>query len=175
VSDVPSPVLRTCRNLCSAVRTFIMRSSLALAFGLLAACGTDGGDDEPEDCATVTNDDTFVVGLEKAGMGGTLNFRMMSADPAPPDRGDNIWVFQINQMTSGVVGAPVDGASLEVTPFMPKHGHISPIDVGIDATADAGNYKLDPVNLWMPGVWETTIKATAGTTTDTVMFRFCVP
>jgi hypothetical protein len=31
------------------------------------------------------------------------------------------------------------------------------------------------VNFSMPGVWETTIRATSGATTDSAMFRFCLP
>lgn len=33
---------------------------------------------------------------------------------------------------------------------------------------------MEPVNLWMPGVWETTIRATAGTTTDSAVYKFCI-
>jgi hypothetical protein len=37
-----------------------------------------------------------------------------------------------------------------------------------------GQYTLSPVNLWMPGVWETTIRATSGATIDSAVFRFCI-
>jgi hypothetical protein len=159
------------------MRTHLMRPCL-LAVGLSlvgAACGTDGDDGEPDvDCSKVSGADTFVVGLEKPGTNGMLDYKMMSATPAPPARGDNSWVVQINSMASGVVGNPLDGASLTVTPFMPAHQHGSPITVEVTPMADPGTYKLEPVNLWMPGVWETTIRATSGTTSDTVVYRFCI-
>ena len=140
---------------------------------LLAACGTDSGDDTMEiDCTMVTGADTFTVGLEKMGQGGTLDFKLLSATPSPPARGDNSWVVQINQTASGA--APLEGAQLQVTPFMPAHQHGSPIQVQITPMPDAGQYKLEPVNLWMPGVWETTIRASAGASTDSAVYKFCI-
>jgi hypothetical protein len=143
----------------------------------LAACGTNDTTDPPVDCSTVSGTDTFTVGLEKMGAVGTLDFRLMSIDPAPePQRGDNTWIVQVNSMNNSVVGAPVDGAGLEVTPYMPAHGHGTPIIPTITPTGDPGQYKVAPVNLWMPGVWQTTIKATpAGGTADRAVYTFCLP
>jgi len=154
-----------------------MRPILA-CFGLsvIAACGSsDAGPDAPLDCSTVAGVDTFVVGLDHAGMSGGLDFKLMSATPAPPVRGDNTWVVQISAMAAGVVGAPVDGASLVVTPFMPAHQHGSPKPVIVTPASTSGQYTLTPVNLWMPGVWETTIQATSGSTSDSAVFKFCIP
>src|SRR5262245_6834357 len=143
---------------------------------VLAACGTDPGDDEePVDCAKVTSVDTFVVGLEKLGTSAQLDFRLMSVSPAPPTRGDNDWIVQINSMSSGVVGAPLDGATLKVTPFMPAHGHTSGVTCEITALADPGTYKLSPVNMSMNGIWETTIRAMAAATSDSTVYKFCIP
>jgi hypothetical protein len=153
-----------------------MRAYLLVA--LVAACGNmDSGDDAPVDCTMVTGTDTFTVGLEKMGAVGTLDFKLMSIDPAPqPVRGDNTWIVQLNSMNNSVVGAPIDGAALEVTPYMPAHGHGTPIIPTITPTGDAGQYKVAPVNLWMPGVWQTTIKATpAGGTADKAVYTFCLP
>jgi YtkA-like len=143
----------------------------------LAACGTSssGDDYEPIDCSTVTDVDTFVVGLEHQGVGGTLDFQLMSVDPAPPQRGDNTWIVQINAMASGVVGNPVDGATLGVSPYMPAHQHGSPITATVTPTATSGQYMLSPVNLWMPGVWETTISAQSPAGTDRAVYKFCIP
>jgi hypothetical protein len=163
-----------------------MRTSplLAVAIAVLApsfaACGAvDGGhdaDDGVVNCAVETTADEFVVGLEKAGATGRLNFQLMSATPAPPARGDNEWVLQVSALTNGVVGAPVSGATMFVTPFMPKHQHGTPIDVVIEAMPAAGQYKLSPVNLWMPGLWETEIEVTASSSgTDSAVYRFCIP
>src|SRR4051812_30181443 len=97
-------------NLFDVERRNIMRwSMLAVALSVsLAACGTDSTGDDEVDCTKVTGTDTFVVGLDKAGMSGTLDFKLMSADPAPPSRDDNAWIVQVSTMNAGVVGSPVD-------------------------------------------------------------------
>ena len=156
------------------VRNRYMKALILAGLGVLAACGGDDGDTTDVDCTKVTGADTFVVGLEKQGAETSMDFKLMSATPAPPARGDNTWVVQINTMASGVVGAPIDGAMLQVTPFMPAHQHGSPIMVQITPGTTAGEYNLSPVNLWMPGVWETTIRATSSSTTDSAVYRFCI-
>ena len=158
-----------------------MRQILFVTLGAaLAACGSGGGGGpdaaETVDCSKVTGTDTFVVGLEKMGAGGQLDFKLMSADPAPPARNTNTWIVQINAMSSGVVGAPMDGLNLMVTPYMPAHNHISPEPVMVTPVSGmAGQYQLSPVFLWMPGVWQTTIQATQGSTSDSAVYTFCIP
>jgi hypothetical protein len=155
------------------MRTSIMRLGV-LALGL-AACGTnDGGGDDDVDCSMVTGTDTFVVGLDHVGKNGVYDFKLMDAMPAPPIRGNNSWVLQVSAMNAGVVGAPVDGATIKVTPFMPAHQHGTGVTAEITPTGVAGQYTLSPVNLWMQGVWETTIRATVDASTDTTVFKFCV-
>lgn len=155
----------------------------ALPILILVGCGAGGGGggaDAPIDCSSVTADvdgspvDTFVVGLEKMGTAGAVDFKLMSASPAPPSRGDNTWILQINSMTSGVVGSPLTGASISVTPYMLAHGHGTPKTVAITAMSTPGQYQLAPVNTWMPGVWMTTIQV-AAPANDKAVYRFCIP
>jgi len=160
------------------MRISIVRSSTKSVVMLgLAACGTNGDDmsGDDVDCSMVTGVDTFVVGLEHPGQKGTYDFKLMSAEPAPPARGFNTWVVQVNSMNAGVVGAPVDGATLKVTPFMPAHMHGSGVEVEITPMTEPGQYKLNPVNLWMQGVWETTVRATVDPSSDSTVFKFCIP
>jgi hypothetical protein len=124
----------------------------------------DAGD--TVDCSTVSGTDTFGIGLAKTGTAG-LTYTFTAG--MTPIRGDNDWGVRITDTAS----APVTGATLTVTPFMPAHQHGSPINVVVTEQAD-GTYDLNPVNLWMPGVWETTIKTVATSATDTVVFSFCV-
>jgi hypothetical protein len=152
---------------------------LSIAFG--GACLHHSGDDsQTVNCSTITKDvdgspiDTFVVGLEKTGDHGTVDFKLISVDPAPPARGDNTWTVQINAMSSGVVGNPLNGATLAATPFMLQHAHGTPKDVIITAMTAAGQYQLKPVNMWMPGVWRTTIQVMTPAA-DQAEFRFCIP
>ncbi len=154
-------------------------SSLLLA-GSLGACMSQSGMaentvDAGNACLGETRADTFVVGLDKPGTGGKLDFVLESGDPAPPARGDNTWVIQVSSMAAGVVGNPESGAVMTATPFMPDHGHGTPIKVNITPMATAGQYQLMPVNLWMPGYWETTVEATVSGVKDDAVFKFCIP
>lgn len=148
-----------------------MQSVPALALVLVAACGHDDHGDDPVDCTKVSGADEFVVGLAKSGGSGRLDFAMMSADPAPPQRGDNTWIVQISDKTTG---AAFESATLTVTPFMPAHQHGTPIAVEVMPGAVPGQYTMTPVNLWMPGVWETTIRASGGSTIDSAIYTFCI-
>lgn len=162
-----------------------MNRAIVLALGLTAAtaaCAGHGGttadaDNGTYNCATETRADTFVVGLEKKGAQSAVDFKLMTATPSPPVRGDNAWVVQVNQMAGGVVGAPMTGATLTVTPYMPDHQHSTPKDVVVTAMG-AGQYKLSPVNMWMPGLWQTTIQvapAAGGGAGDSAVYSFCIP
>ena len=155
-----------------------MHRVVALAFvtGLVApACSDHGGhgdDDTSYNCAAEDRDDDFVVGLTKVGQSNKLSFKLLSATPAPPARGDNTWIVEISSVASG---APMTGVSMVATPFMPDHQHGTSIDVVVTPQAETGQYELAPVNLWMPGLWQTTIEAQAGADTDKVVFAFCIP
>lgn len=152
-----------------------MQSARVLAALLaLGACAKNdaGDDDAPVDCSTQVAD-TFTVGLDHHGSAGRLDFAMMSADPAPPARGNNTWLVQIDTMTDGSDTAPLTGATMTVTPYMPAHGHGTPVTV-IVTEGSGGQYTLSPVNLWMPGVWQTTIDVTSPVT-DSAVFTFCLP
>ncbi|CAN5808728.1 hypothetical protein BH11MYX3_BH11MYX3_32760 [soil metagenome] len=138
---------------------------------LAGACADDGQSDDTEEvnCAQETAD-TYVAGLQKTGT--VLDVRLMTALPAPPSRGDNEWVIHVNTVSGA---APVTGATILVTPFMPKHQHGTPVDVKVESMPNAGEYKLSPVNMWMPGVWETTIEMMSSSGTDAVVYKFCIP
>lgn len=155
-----------------------MRSLIAIPlFASLAACmggGTSADDQAPYNCAIETRADTFVVGLDKVGAGMELDFKLMTAAPAPPARGDNTWSLQLSAMAAGVVGSGVAGATLTATPFMPDHMHGSPIQVVV-TDKGGGAYELSPVNLWMPGLWQTTVTATSASGSDQTVFAFCIP
>ncbi|MDB4963273.1 MAG: uncharacterized protein JWP01_3272 [Myxococcales bacterium] len=158
-----------------------MRTTSLLGFTVLSLAACGGGEAGPDaddgsvNCAVETTADTFVAPLDKMGTDGKLSFRLLSATPAPPARYDNEWTLQITQLANGVAGAPVTGATITVSPFMPKHGHGSPKDAVITELSTAGEYKLTPVYLSMPGLWETTINVTTASGSDSAIFRFCIP
>src|SRR5262249_3959976 len=147
----------------------------AFLIALLGACsGSSSTPDAADDCTNDPRAETFHVGLDHHGQNGNLDFVLESSDPAPPARGNNTWLLQVNAMPAGVVAQPLTGVTMAVTPFMPDHQHGTPIPVNVTAMPTAGQYQLSPVNTWMPGYWETTIQAQVNTTSDTTVFKFCI-
>ena len=153
---------------------------LLLSFALAAAPACGGGNTTPDAdealaCVTSGRGDVYRVDLERPGKSNLLDFKLISADPAPPARNLNTWVIQINSMSNGMVGAPATGATMVVTPFMPDHQHgAGAYTVQVQAMPDAGQYKLSQINTWMPGYWEIAIDATVDGVRDTVVFKFCI-
>ncbi len=156
-----------------------MRAAYIPLFGsvfvLAAACGgsstNSGVPDAGYDCTTETRAETFVAGMTKVGSQNEVTFKLMSSTPAPPARGDNTW--EIDLVDQG--GAPITGAAMVVTPFMPDHNHGTSIKAVVTEPTP-GHYTIAPVNLWMPGFWQITVKATpTGGVADAVVFNFCIP
>lgn len=145
------------------------------AFAVAACSGASSPPpdaDEALACLASGRGDVYRVGLEKTGQSSKLSVKLMSADPAPPARNLNTWIIQVNAMPGG---APLSGATMTVTPFMPDHQHgAGAYRVQVEAMPDAGQYRLSQINTWMPGYWEVTIDAQAGDVRDTVVFGFCI-
>lgn len=119
-------------------------------------------------CAADTRKDVFTKGLAKPA--GTLSVKMMDAAPAPPSKG-------MNEMTIEVVdaaGAPVDNATITVTPFMPDHGHGSAVKPVV-TPAGGGKYTIAKVYLAMAGLWRITVTVQqASGSIDEAAFQFCL-
>lgn len=153
----------------------VLGMSAAIAALGLAGCGSGGGSAAPDSslagtCANETRADPYSAGMMKVGSAG-YTFTLTSAEPAPPQKGNNDWHITIDDPS----GNPVDNAALGVRPWMPDHGHGSSIVAKVTFEKN-GQYDVSPVNLWMPGYWETTItlKDSSGNTLDAVKFKFCI-
>ncbi len=135
-----------------------------------ASADTASGGSSAVGCAEDDRDDEYMLGLARAGQ--QLTVRFVDAMPSPPARFDNVWTIEVLDV---MTGAPVDEVSLEVEPFMPDHNHGTSIACQVTDMETPGQLQLDPVNLFMPGLWEVRLHFTldAGTT-DEVVFRFCV-
>lgn len=127
-------------------------------------------------CASETRADAYSAGLEKTSTSGNLVVRLLESQPGPPQKGDNTWTLQLRNGA----GSPLTGATLNVTPYMPDHGHGTPIQAvsrELQPPTAAGQYSTSPINLFMPGLWQVTITATPTTapqTPESVMFPFCI-
>ncbi|HEY3807264.1 MAG TPA: FixH family protein [Kofleriaceae bacterium] len=121
-------------------------------------------------CEKTGRGDPFAAGLTKHGAGGRFDFKLISAAPAPPARGDNKWVVEVDAASGGAV----PHADVAATPFMPDHGHGTPMKVGVTPLATPGQYELAPLNLWMPGYWEISVTATSSNDHDSAVFKLCI-
>ncbi len=127
--------------------------------------------DAAMECTGDPRADMYAANMEKVGESGLFTFRLVSSDPAPPVKGTNGWTLEI--LDDG--GMPVDGMTIDVTPYMPDHGHGTSIVPQITDMGD-GEYSVTPLYLFMGGIWEVTIDATSsdGASTDSAVFTFCI-
>ena len=167
---------------CQTLRVKTVRTILGgfpLAFALVLGACSDSSEDESNDeaaddgptdpCANETRDDTYMLGLTKTGE--VVKVRFVDAVPAPPARFDNTWTVEVLDMND----MPMADATIEVDPQMPDHNHGSTVVAHVEPGDAPGQFVLDPVNMHMPGLWEVTLDITlADSTTDSVMFAFCI-
>jgi hypothetical protein len=145
-----------------------MRASISTALLLLAACSAGAPDAGVVGCETNPKAEVYAAGMKQSGDGSKLSFVLVSSDPGPPLRGTNTWKVKVLD----TAGQPVTGATLTVTPFMPEHGHGSQVVPTV--TAEGDQYEITNLYLFMPGLWQITVKAVSGGTTDSAAFTFCV-
>jgi hypothetical protein len=119
-------------------------------------------------CASDNRKDVYSVGLTKQA--GTYAVKVVDANPGPPEKGTNSMTFAV---TDGS-GAPVDGATVTVTPFMPDHGHGSAV-VPTVTPSGGGKYAVTNIYLAMAGLWRltVTVQPNGGAPQDAA-FQFCL-
>lgn len=150
------------------IATSLRMVSVAL---MAASCSSNASTpDSAQSCENDPRAEAYLANMSRVGRNGNITFTLVEGQPAPPGRGDNRWVVALHD-----ANGPLAGANLSVKPFMPDHRHGTAIDVIVTPGATAGTYVLDPVNLWMPGIWETTLTAVpVGGTADVAVFTFCI-
>ncbi len=150
---------------------------VVMVAGVVVACDEGDGSSEPAEPAgsafpngNPAEADGYALGLSREGAAGALTVRFKDALPAPPDIGDNAWQIEV---LSG--DAPMTGCSIDVQPRMPAHGHGTSVQAEVEPMADVpGSYRVAPVNMFMPGLWEVTLGLTCGRVDDVVVFRFWI-
>ena len=110
------------------------------------------------------------MGLTKT-TASNIALKVMSNDPSPPQRDVNTLVLEMLD----AYGTPLDGATLQVVPWMPDHGHGSSVKPTVNAMG-GGVYDVTNLYYVMPGLWQLTMTVTppGSTTGDTAVFNFCI-
>ncbi len=154
------------------------RRPLFLALPLLLAAACSGGDDTGMQTGALCADETraaeYVSGLEIPTDQVMFKVRLVEVlvddTPKPPDRGDNVWTFEVTD--SG--GAPVPDATVEVKSWMPDHGHGTNPLWSEARSMNGGTYEVGAFDLFMGGFWEFTFQVEDGASMDVGRVGFCI-
>ena len=141
-----------------------------LTASLVAACGgSDEGDgNSARGCAADTRKDVYTAGMTKPA--GGLSVKLVEAAPAPLIKGTNTMKLEVRDES----GAPVDNATIVVTPFMPVHGHGSAV-APLVTSVGGGTYDVTKVYLSMAGLWQLKVSVTRpGAAPQEALFQFCL-
>ena len=131
----------------------------------------NAGDWPAHDCEADTRDETYTAGMTSVG-NANFEYKLLTSMPGPPDRGINTWSLEVKNDQGQPLGAE---QALEISPFMPDHGHGSNTVPKIKTEAN-GTFTVDDIDLFMPGLWEirVRVKDSEESILDTVFFNFCV-
>lgn len=133
--------------------------ALAIALALASsACASDreqsSGDPAASDCSSRA--DALAAGFAKTTPSGA-RFTLRSMVPLAPVQSagppGNSWAIEIRDANA----APLSGA-LNVTTFMPDHGHAGPPTIGIESSP--GVYEIDELVFPMPALYAVTLTLT---------------
>jgi YtkA-like len=129
--------------------------------GPVGSGGLLGSDGQPlpagsVDCSADPRLDEY-VGLDKPGELGLLSFHLAEVDPAPPAKGSNTFRLQLSDAS----GVSVAG-DLRVDLRMPDHGHGTSVKPRIAFDPASGQFTVESLFLFMPGVWRIQLEAYAG-------------
>jgi len=171
----------------------------ALALAAVTAVGCHGdpmtagtSDADFYSCAEETRAIPYTKGMTLDSSGGVFALTLLDSTFADKDgiarsqapaKGTNVWTVRITDVATG---APLAGATITVTPRMPDHPNHATLVVHVNEI-EPGTYDLDPVYLWMAGLWNVKfeIQPSADTTgaggaagapvPETATFPICIP
>lgn len=147
---------------------------LAISLALASmGCASDrehsSGDPSASECSSRA--DALAAGLVKTTP-SAARFTLTSMLPLAPVQSagppGNSWGIEVRDANA----APLSGA-LNVTTFMPDHGHAGPPTIGIESSP--GVYEIDELVFPMPALYAVTLTLTpASAEKESVAFAVCV-
>lgn len=144
---------------------------------LLTVAACDGGSPGPGldgaalfSCETETRDVDYMPNLERASPSGAWKAVLVASEPGPPVKGTNTWTVRV---LDGA-GATRDDVTVTARTFMPDHNHGSTVKAVVTPMG-GGVYRVAPLYLYMPGLWQVTLDLDTPAGPDSVMFPVCIP
>lgn len=131
----------------------------------------DAASDAYVGCATDPRVASYAPGISAESQDQSVRVVLVASEPGPPMVGMNTWTVSVSDAND----AAIADASLTVAPYMPDHGHGSPVVPTVTPNSD-GTYAIAPLYFFMPGVWRIgiTVATTDASPPSTVDFFFCV-
>jgi hypothetical protein len=125
-------------------------------------------------CSADPRVDTYSGEIDKAGELGVLSFRFFDLDPTPPAKGLNTFHVEVTSREGEIISG-----QLQVGLRMPDHGHGTSVEPIISAGVAPGNYTVQQLFLFMPGIWRLDFEVLAApgedaALLDSVVLHFCV-
>lgn len=115
----------------------------ALGALLLMCLGACGSASDPQGAGPADGPLTTAVSA-----GGTWQVSVTTS-PQPPVKG----LIEVTYQITDATGAPADGLTLQVVPWMAAHGHGTSAQPTVTAEG-GGSYLIQDVYLYMSGSWE---------------------
>lgn len=147
-------------------------ATLVASLAWISACdeSRDAGA-SPGPCEEESRALEYSAGVSVVGDEGVITAALMDASPAPPARYINDWTLAFS--ASGA--QELEGVEVEITPWMPDHGHGTAAPITIEALG-GGLFTATGIDLFMVGYWEVHIDVSApdGSWSDRATFGFCV-
>ena len=128
------------------LRNVACRLSLFLSISLIS-CGEAQDQEGSERCSRA---DIGCFSPEWAVTGERYILSLLEAVPARPERGVNQWRVSLSKTVSNEL---IDQCQIMLTPYMPDHGHGSPLTPLVTPLSD-GIYLIEEIAFTMPGLWE---------------------
>ena len=132
-----------------------------------SACAEQESASSP--CDDETRSQPFEVGAEAVGEQERLVVDLVEVGASFLEVGSTNWVISISDTSSG---EPISGCDVDVTLWMPDHGHGSG-SPDLSEQTD-GTYAIDDLFFSMGGYWTITTSITCAELTDIAVFGFCV-
>ena len=125
------------------------------------------------DCTSTNEVSAFEIGAIFSSDDGRYSARVDAAMPETLGVGDNTWTMILRDGA----GEPVLGATFDLEPTMPEHGHgtTPALFLGVESNDVAGAYEFGPFELSMAGLWRLSFSVREGEgSSATMSAEYCL-